>query len=52
MTFCHCLGGVLIEKAPQGGVYLVASNGHTIAIVYAPDGLLEGFDKRDPAHQP
>lgn len=40
----HCLGGVLIEKAPQGGVYLVASNGHTIAIVYAPDGLLEGFD--------
>lgn len=40
----YYLCGVYVEKAPQGGVYLIGCDGHTMAVVYDKDGLIEGAD--------
>lgn len=40
----YYLCGVYVEKAPQGGVYLVATDGHTMAVIYDEKGLIEGAD--------
>lgn len=36
--------GVYVEKAPQGGVYLVATDGHTMAVIYDKSGSIDGAD--------
>lgn len=40
----YYLNGVYVEKAPQGGVYLVATDGHTLVCIYDKDGLIEGAE--------
>jgi hypothetical protein len=40
----YYLCGIYVEKAPQGGVYLVGSDGHTMAVIYDRDGSIEGAD--------
>lgn len=40
----YYLCGVYVEKAPQGGAYLIGCDGHTMAIVYDKDALIEGAD--------
>ncbi len=40
----YYLCGVYVEKAPQGGVYLIGCDGHTMAIVYDKHGVIEGAD--------
>lgn len=39
------LNGFLIERAERGGVHIVATNGHAMAIVYDAEGVLEGGDR-------
>ena len=41
----YYLNGFLIQKAPQGGVYIVATNGHCLAVVHDKDGMIEGADE-------
>jgi hypothetical protein len=41
----YYLNGLLIERAPQGGVYVVATDGHTMGISHDPDGMIEGADR-------
>ncbi len=48
----YYLQGVNVEKAPQGGVYLVATDGHTMAVIYDKDGLIEGRDSAIIAIEP
>jgi len=38
----YYLNGVLVEKAPQGGVFLVATNGHQLIAIHDKDGSIEG----------
>lgn len=40
----YYLCGVYVEKAPQGGLYLVATDGHTMALVYDKEGTIEGAE--------
>jgi hypothetical protein len=40
----YYLCGVYVEKAPQGGVYLVTTDGHTMAVIYDKDGRIEGAE--------
>jgi hypothetical protein len=40
----YYLCGIYVEKAPQGGVYLVGCDGHTMAVIYDGDGSIEGAD--------
>lgn len=41
----YYLCGLCIEKAEQGGVYLITSDGHSMAVVYDATGTLEGADR-------
>lgn len=41
----YYLAGVLVEKAPQGGVFIVASDGHTMGVGYDEFGSIEGHDR-------
>lgn len=41
----YYLAGVLVEKAPQGGVFVVASDGHAMGVGYDEFGSIEGHDK-------
>lgn len=38
----YYLNGVLVEKAPQGGVFLVATDGHQLIAIHDKDGSIEG----------
>lgn len=38
----YYLCGICIEKADQGGVYLIATDGHSMAVVYDATGTIEG----------
>ena len=40
----YYLCGVYVEKAPQGGVFLVATDGHSMAVVYDKDGNIDGAE--------
>jgi len=40
----YYLRGVYVEKAPHGGVYVVACDGHTLAAIYDKDGFIEGAE--------
>lgn len=40
----YYLQGIYVEKAPQGGVYLVATDGHSMAVIYDSTGKIEGAD--------
>jgi hypothetical protein len=40
----YYLCGVHVEKAPQGGVYLLGCDGHTMAVIYDKDGSIEGAE--------
>lgn len=40
----YYLNGLCVERAKQGGVYLVGCDGHTMAVVYDKDGSIEGAD--------
>lgn len=40
----YYLQGIHIERAPQGGVYLVATDGHTMAVIYDATGKIEGAE--------
>lgn len=48
----YYLNGFLIERAERGGVYLVATNGHALAAIHDPQGILEGEEsiiiRREP----
>lgn len=41
----YYLCGLCIEKAEQGGVYLITTDGHSMAVVYDATGTLEGADR-------
>lgn len=41
----YYLNGFLIERAEGGGVFIVATNGHALAAVHDPEGMIEGTDK-------
>lgn len=41
----YYLCGVCIEKADQGGVYLVTTDGHSMAVVYDAAGSIEGAER-------
>ncbi|ODA67648.1 DNA polymerase III subunit beta [Methyloligella halotolerans] len=34
----YYLNGIFIQRAPQGGIYLAATDGHRLGIIYDPDG--------------
>lgn len=38
----YYLNGIYVEKAERGGVYLVATDGHTMAVVHDATGSIEG----------
>lgn len=40
----YYLCGVYVEKAPQGGVYLIGCDGHTMAVIYDSEGSIDGAD--------
>lgn len=40
----YYLNGLYVEKAERGGVYLVATDGHSMAIVHDETGSIEGAD--------
>ena len=40
----YYLCGLYIEKAEQGGVYLVTTDGHSMAVVYDATGTIEGAE--------
>lgn len=40
----YYLCGLCIEKAEQGGVYLVTTDGHSMAVVYDATGIIEGAE--------
>lgn len=40
----YYLNGVCVEKAEKGGIYLIATDGHTMAVVYDASGTIEGAD--------
>jgi hypothetical protein len=40
----YYLCGIHVSKAEQGGIYLVATDGHCMAVVYDKEGSIEGFD--------
>lgn len=40
----YYLCGLCIEKAEQGGVYLITTDGHSMAVVYDATGMIEGAD--------
>ncbi|WP_159275218.1 hypothetical protein [Variovorax boronicumulans] len=41
----YYLCGLCIEKAEQGGVYLITTDGHSMAVVYDATGMIEGTDR-------
>jgi hypothetical protein len=41
----YYLCGICIEPAPQGGIYLIATNGHAMAIVHDESGTIAGADQ-------
>lgn len=40
----YYLEGIRIEPAPKGGIYLVASEGHRLAVIYDKAGTMTGSD--------
>jgi hypothetical protein len=40
----YYLNGIYVEKAERGGVYVVACDGHMLAVSYEPSGVLEGAE--------
>jgi len=40
----YYLCGLCIEKAEQGGVYVIATDGHSMAVVYDATGTIEGAE--------
>ena len=40
----YYLCGVFFEANPNGGVTMVATNGHTMTVAHDPDGTIEGTD--------
>jgi hypothetical protein len=40
----YYLNGICIEKAEKGGVYLIASDGHTMCVIHDATGTLEGAE--------
>jgi hypothetical protein len=40
----YYLNGICVEKAEKGGVYLIASDGHTMCVIHDATGTLEGAD--------
>ncbi|MDP3651074.1 MAG: hypothetical protein Q8R67_05255 [Rhodoferax sp.] len=40
----YYLNGIRIERAEIGGIYLVACDGHTLAVIHDKDGSMEGVD--------
>jgi hypothetical protein len=40
----YYLNGVALQKAPQGGLYIVATDGHRLAVAYDKAGSLEGAE--------
>ncbi|MEY8688390.1 MAG: hypothetical protein AB9M53_00740 [Leptothrix sp. (in: b-proteobacteria)] len=38
----YYLNGIRIERAPQGGIFIVSTNGHSMCVVRDPNGALEG----------
>jgi DNA polymerase-3 subunit beta len=40
----YYLNGICVERAEKG-VYLIATDGHTMAVAHDPDGVLEGSDR-------
>ena len=41
----YYLNGFVIERAVRGGVYVVATDGHTLGAVYDAEGVIEGADQ-------
>jgi hypothetical protein len=40
----YYLNGIYVEKAERGGVYLVATDGHTMAVIHDETGSIEGAE--------
>jgi len=40
----YYLCGINIERAPQGGLYIVGTNGHVMSVGYDANGEIEGAD--------
>jgi len=40
----YYLNGVCVEKAKDGGVYLIATDGHTMGVIYDASGTIEGAE--------
>jgi hypothetical protein len=40
----YYLNGIYVEKAERGGIYLVATDGHTMAIIHDATGKIEGCE--------
>jgi hypothetical protein len=41
----YYLNGIHVKKAERGGVYLVATDGHTMALIHDEEGSIEGADE-------
>lgn len=48
----YYLNGVLIEPAPQGGVFLVATDGHRLVCFHDPEGMTDAPPYRPRAKTP
>jgi len=40
----YYLNGVCVEKAETGGIYLIATDGHTMGVIHDATGTIEGAD--------
>jgi hypothetical protein len=40
----YYLSGILVERAPKGGVFLCATNGHVLCVIHDAAGMIEGPD--------